>query len=640
MSVVLSNRQVIEKLKTLPGNEPFGSVGESDKVTRKFLETLYDPLKKLFAKAPSNSSRANARQIQKIEEIKISQRDRFSEYRENIPAFWENDVKNIHYFDEEDESKVKAFLKSACRLNKNVTELLILRRFVDLATYKLYRRIFPEALVWEEKVREFLKLAHISDPDDSEVADFCDIIRRGKRERDFCIELARKTNTDDEDESEEENNSIYGPLFVDHIPDAIWDRGGLKGNDFKESVEKLCQLWNEADKALTAEATEVAKLLLDHHAISIVCYSEQAFDKGKRRTRHYGEAHRTKLRRSQAINRSTFASPVSRTQDSVSSREYGRTMTDSPHNIKTRKRTGEKEQGSRKKLRSSYHQSPSAPQRRDDDNIGPRQLDPSTEEAALLLSTIRDGQANLSGNQQSLPAHASHAHHSSAEAERSRDPSLSAADIATSSTGATETTLDIDDGSDIMSSEATSILSISGEAPHHWTSSLATGCNSQFQPVNDGSSAEHADFLTFTFRSPQGMETNQNYAYYAQLPVTATAQPEVHLGTANLAQSRPLPDNLVDVETLAYTATNEISFNEQSQQPARAIQDGTQSHVPCGLQFTSQGFEEIHFDIQHPTDPDGFEAVSFDSQGNAWLAVDSQGFEQVSFSGDHTMVSW
>uniref|UniRef100_A0A093V758 Uncharacterized protein n=1 Tax=Talaromyces marneffei PM1 TaxID=1077442 RepID=A0A093V758_TALMA len=175
-------------------------------------------------------------------------------------------------------------------------------------------------------------------------------------------------------------------------------------------------------------------------------------------------------------------------------------------------------------------------------------------------------------------------------------------------------------GSGVMTSEATSF-----NVSDHWISSRATDYNSQFQLVNNELSPEQADLCPSTFRSPQiasavsahqesapqdpeslrhpvqcsqGTETYRNCAYYAQLPVTATAQPK---GT-----------------------TNEISFNEQSQQPAgRAVQDG--------LQFASQGFEEIRFDIWHPTDPHGFEAVSFDPQGSAWFAGDSQGFEQVSF---------
>jgi hypothetical protein len=88
----------------------------------------------------------------------------------------------------------------------------------------------------------------------------------------------------------------------------------------------------------------------------------------------------------------------------------------------------------------------------------------------------------------------------------------------------------------------------------------------------------------------------------------------------------------------------------------RTVQDGGQSYIPCG----SQGFEEIYFDTLHPTDPHGFDAISFDSQANAWFAKDSQGFEQVcfdsqnriwqpepsqgfeciSFNEDHTAMSW
>lgn len=195
-----------------------------------------------------------------------------------------------------------------------------------------------------------------------------------------------------------------------------------------------------------------------------------------------------------------------------------------------------------------------------DDNPGAGQSDPPAAEAALLLSTIRDGRPNLPGSEQSPAAYPSQAactpihsrrtaHHSFAEAETSLSPPVSVAGRATSSTVATEATSDVDSGRNIMSSEATSVISMSGETSRHWTSSFAAGCNSQFQSVNNGLSAENADLLPSTFRNQQvesavfvyqdsvrpdsevlrhsaqyseGIETNRNYANYAHVPVTDT----------------------------------------------------------------------------------------------------------------------
>jgi hypothetical protein len=218
MTDVLSNREVIEKLKTLPEDEPFGCVQNNDEDTRNLLQTLYDPLKRLFAPA-SNSSKATSQQIRNIKKIEISHRNHFPEFKKNELSFWENDIENLRYFNEKDERKVYAFFKSACRTDKNVTDLLILRRFVDLATYKLYRRAFPEiTLVRETRVKELLKLAGGSNPDEKEILNLCDIIRRGKRVRDICIHLAREKNID---EKEEEDDRIYGRLFAKNIPDAM-----------------------------------------------------------------------------------------------------------------------------------------------------------------------------------------------------------------------------------------------------------------------------------------------------------------------------------------------------------------------------------------------------------------------------------
>lgn len=75
-------------------------------------------------------------------------------------------MKIIRYFDEEAEKRVKVFFKSACQLDQNVTKLVILRRFVDLAMFKLYQRVFLGAHVWEDKVKEFWKLVDDSDPQD------------------------------------------------------------------------------------------------------------------------------------------------------------------------------------------------------------------------------------------------------------------------------------------------------------------------------------------------------------------------------------------------------------------------------------------------------------------------------------------
>lgn len=226
MSKVPTNRQVIDILRTLPEHHPFGLVTKDDRKTREFLERLYTSLKPLFGKA-SSSSKANLKQIQEIKALEISHQDRFPQYEQSPSVFWENDIKVLRYLD--DEERTKAFLCSAYQLKQSVDDLLVLRRFVELAVYHLYHRAFPGVLnITIKNVEDFLVHSKVEEKvcrndDDAErrtgvIQKYYEMIKRGQREHDFCVAIVRISKVDGINDTVVDNG-IYGPLFMEAIPE-------------------------------------------------------------------------------------------------------------------------------------------------------------------------------------------------------------------------------------------------------------------------------------------------------------------------------------------------------------------------------------------------------------------------------------
>lgn len=206
----LSNRQVIATLSTLPQNDLFGSIEDCDKETREFFEGLYTPLKKFFAKS-TKTSEANAKKIQALKQLIFSISDCFHLYEKDPLEFWEVGIDVPRYSHQERPEIVKAFLESAYQLHGNVDKVLVLQRFVNLATYKLFHRAYPGPRVQKHQVEEFLKAIGVTDLEEK-LERFCVVIRRGQNERNFCLQIAQQ------DASMQEDNEIYAPLFCLSIP--------------------------------------------------------------------------------------------------------------------------------------------------------------------------------------------------------------------------------------------------------------------------------------------------------------------------------------------------------------------------------------------------------------------------------------
>lgn len=221
------------------------------------------------------------------------------------------------------------------------------------------------------------------------------------------------------------------------------------------------------------------------------------------------------------------------------------------------------------------------------DNIGARQSEPSAEEVALALWNFRDGRLNLSVNEQSLTAYRRIAYDSSAEAQRSYNPSVNVASSTTSSIEAAETTSEVDDGSNIMSSERTSVNSMSGEASRHWISSSAAGCNSQFRPVNNGLSAGRADLLPSTFRNPQ----------VASNPIPTMSEEQL---SSRQHQSSSATDHVFQpgVSNLHWQQLSNLQETREQVESGTSLHDNTsQGHLPRDMTPALDDFQPPEFEL-------------------------------------------
>ncbi|CAI7643606.1 unnamed protein product [Penicillium palitans] len=271
-----SNGDVIAVLKTLPKDHPFGVVDDKQKL--EFLRQLYVPLRRLF-NTTTTSSKANRDRVKSINHLEVLQtlRDRFPRFEENPFEFWESPIESLpRYSEQAERNRAKTFLEGAAQLDNNIDEQRILRRFVAVSAYKLFRRAIPtsESRVVTTSVKRFLIRAGLSISDD-DVDKYGDIIRRGQRHTNFCQELAAGVLVHKSVEAvdisdggvvnREEYNEIYGPLFFPSIPDSIWDDKGLVGEDFNLTIQYLRGI-DINKKSEESNATSMAKFLLDFHS--------------------------------------------------------------------------------------------------------------------------------------------------------------------------------------------------------------------------------------------------------------------------------------------------------------------------------------------------------------------------------------
>ncbi|KAL2695835.1 hypothetical protein AAEP93_003135 [Penicillium crustosum] len=258
-----SNGEVIAVLKTLPQDGLFAVA--DDKQKREFLRQLYVPLRRLFSTTTTRSN-ANHDRVKSVDHLEVlpTLHDRFPRFEENPFEFWERLIESLPRYSEQTDR------------NTNIDEQRILRRFVAVSTYKLFRRATPtsESRVVKTSVERFLTRAGLS-ISENDVDKFGDIIRRGQRHTTFCQKLAAGVLvhknmeadgiSDDGLVNREEYNEIYGPLFFSSIPDSIWDDKGLIGEDFDLTIQHLRGI-DIIKKSEDSNATRMAKSLLDFHA--------------------------------------------------------------------------------------------------------------------------------------------------------------------------------------------------------------------------------------------------------------------------------------------------------------------------------------------------------------------------------------
>ncbi|KAI9923423.1 hypothetical protein ASPWEDRAFT_304204 [Aspergillus wentii DTO 134E9] len=251
----LTNGEVMNVLRKLPPTQPFGSFEKNE--DREFFRKLYLPLRKAFTTTTS-SSQTNCSRVCRIDQLEVlpSLQARFSEFEKDPLQFWENIAKTLpKYSGLETQNRARTFLEGAAQLEANIEEQRILRRFVALSAYNLFRRAFPMASndrVYDSNVKKFLTRVGLPKENYNE---YGDIIRRGQRHKGFCHRL-RDGSGDGED---------YGALFFPSIPDTIWDVGGLREKDLQSSIEHLQKL-KISEQSVKSNANRIAQTLLDYHA--------------------------------------------------------------------------------------------------------------------------------------------------------------------------------------------------------------------------------------------------------------------------------------------------------------------------------------------------------------------------------------
>ncbi|KAJ6036010.1 hypothetical protein N7540_000289 [Penicillium herquei] len=222
----LSYNEVIATLRTLPGEQVFGHVEDTQQLD--FLRRIYRPLHKLFSTS-SSISKVNCERVKNIKRLQIPQtlQDRFSQFERNPLEFWEMLIESLpRYSDKAEQHRAKLFLQSAAHLEKNFDEQMILRRLVAISSYKLFRRAIPtsDKRIMKPSVKKFLSHVGLSFSE-KDIETFSGILHRGQRQNNFCKELAAQASDDKLETARsncsEDDNHIYGPLFFSSIPDSM-----------------------------------------------------------------------------------------------------------------------------------------------------------------------------------------------------------------------------------------------------------------------------------------------------------------------------------------------------------------------------------------------------------------------------------
>lgn len=191
---------------------------------------LYLPLRQLFSKT-TTISRANCARIQKINCLGVLQSlsDRFYLWHDDPLEFWERLVRKLpRYSDQKTEDRARIFLQGAAHLDAQIEDERILRRFVAVSAYRLFRRAFPtsQARIVTKNVEQFLNLVRLpSSTNDIEI--YAGILRRGQKHAFFCKKVEQSQHSNEYTCSNNVNQHLdgeaddYGPLPFSAIPDSM-----------------------------------------------------------------------------------------------------------------------------------------------------------------------------------------------------------------------------------------------------------------------------------------------------------------------------------------------------------------------------------------------------------------------------------
>lgn len=227
----LTPAKAIQILQRLTQDESFARL---DAQNREIIRPLYDSLRKLFS-TTTTVSQANRVRVLRLERLELvgSLQARFSQFEEDPLAFWNGLTLGLpQYGLEEPKIRAKSFLERAAQLESTVQEQLVLRRFVAVAAFKLFRRAIPTVnhQIPKQALARFLDQVGISSSE-SNIEKYGYLLKRGQRIVRFCQELKagklRSTHFGDDDMNNGcegnrgDDNGNYGPLFFLSLPDAM-----------------------------------------------------------------------------------------------------------------------------------------------------------------------------------------------------------------------------------------------------------------------------------------------------------------------------------------------------------------------------------------------------------------------------------
>lgn len=174
----MTNSEVVQILRSLPRGRPFGDLEEGEPL--EFLRRLYLPLHSLFS-ITTTTSQANRERIEQINHLEVPSRlqDQFSSFETDPLEFWERLIKPLpQYSDQLPENSARIFLQGAAQLDSNIEEQRILRRFVAVSTYNLFRRTFPTSSHTrglEKQLERFLFMLELPSSESKYAAKLSDI---------------------------------------------------------------------------------------------------------------------------------------------------------------------------------------------------------------------------------------------------------------------------------------------------------------------------------------------------------------------------------------------------------------------------------------------------------------------------------